>query len=69
MNLRFVPLPGFTNWTYGVQKNTPGFEHVNLYRDTVLKFTAPATSQRGEMLEILIDVAARMEFDILEVYK
>ncbi len=64
VNLRLVPLPGFTNWTYGVQETTPGFEQVILYRDTVLKFTAPATSQRGKMQEILIDVAARMEFDI-----
>ena len=61
VNLRLVPLPGFTNWTYDIQESAPGFEQVNLYRDRVLKFTAPATSQQEK---ILINVAARMEFDI-----
>lgn len=64
INSRLVPLQGFMNWTYDIQEITPGFEQVNLYRDSALRFTAPVPLQQGKMLEILIDVAARMEFDI-----
>ena len=64
LNLELYPLLGFNNWAYDVREITPGFEQVNLYRDSVLRFTAPAKLPQKKMQQLLLDTAAQMEFDI-----
>lgn len=61
---RLAQLPGFKEWAYDIHEATPGIEQVNLYRDSVLRFTTAATLPHEKMIPVLINTAAQMEFDI-----
>ena len=59
-----VPLPGFKNWAYEIREVSPCCEQVELYRESLLTYSAPISPNDGKLLPTLYDVAAKMEFDM-----
>ena len=58
------PLQGFKNWTYAIKEVSPCCEQVELYRESLLMYSAPISSNDEKLLTTLYDVAAKMEFDM-----
>ena len=59
-----VPLPSFKNWAYDIREVSPCCEQVELYRESLLMYSAPIPSNDEKLLPTLYDVAAKMELDI-----